>query len=249
MLPQHSKKVQVKIERGTPDGVFVSDLARVSLTKAEVENENAKTDAVFKHLIEETLAAGGRSNYIQICAPFELYALTKLCKPKHIVEVGVSAGVSTAYFLRALELNGFGTLHSIDLPERQSKDDPLSKRRRASWALPLGKEPGWAVPRYLKRNWDFRLGKSSDILPNLIKEIAGVDMFLYDVPYEVDEAIKDFATVDKKLRSGSIALADNCQVPINWWARRRNHATLHGRKNSGLKGFRVATPEDTEHAS
>ena len=232
--------IKPRIERGSPDSLFVSKLARVSLESAMAENENARNNDAFKELMERNLARGGRSNYIQICAPYELYALTKLCKPAHIVEVGVSAGLSTAYLLLALKSNGKGVLHSIDLPEIQNGPVSSKDKKWGSWALPPGRESGWAVPNELKKGWDLRLGKSGDILPDLIKQIPRVDLFLYDVPYEIEEAKQEFAIVDQKLRKGSIALADNCLIPISWWAKRRGRAKVYRRKNSGFRGFRVS---------
>lgn len=199
-----------------------------------MQNELIRQDIVFHRLMERNLARGGRSNYIQICAPFELHALVTILKPKHVIEVGVSAGVSSAYFLHALESNGKGVLHSIDLPEKEIENTP---RPKISWALPPGKKSGWAVPQSLKKNWDLRLGKSSEILPDLIKDVKSVDLFLYDTPYEIEEAKSDFAIVDQKLRQGSIALADNCTIPISWWARKRQRSKIVTRKNSGLQGF------------
>jgi len=235
--------LKVRLERGSPDSIFVSKLSDVKLSVAETMNEQARSDIKFRQLIEQTLAEGGRSNYIQICAPFELYALTRIKKPRHIVEVGVSAGVSSAYFLHALRSNGeedddVGVLHSIDLPEKQTARESAKMLRRGSWALPPNKETGWAVPRRLKRNWDLRIGRSSDVLPDLIKEIDRVDIFLYDVPYLIEQAKAEFDIVDQKLVSGSIALADNCLVPISYWAKKRG-AKLIRRKNSGLRGFRI----------
>jgi hypothetical protein len=215
--------------------LFVSKLVRVSLGMAKMQNELISQDIVFHRLMERNLAVGGRSSYIQICAPFELHALVTVMKPKHVVEVGVSAGVSSAYFLHALELNGKGVLHSIDLPEKEIENTP---RPKISWALPPGKNSGWAVPKALKKNWDLRLGKSSEMLPDLIKEVKSVDLFLYDTPYEIEEAKSDFAIIDEKLRQGSIALADNCPIPISWWARRRR-SMIVARKNSGLQGFSI----------
>ena len=229
---------KVRLERGAPDSLFVSKLTKESVSEVEKEIETVRENTEFRSLIEQTLVSGGRTNYIQICAPFELYALTRLCVPKHIVEVGVSSGVSSAYFLQALYENGRGLLHSIDLPKREAERKSSRPLRGASWALPTGKESGWAVPSYLRRDWDLRLGKSGDVLPPLIKQLPRVDLFLYDVPYEIDEAIDDFRTVDQKLRKGSIALADNCLVPITWWAKRRK-TQIHRRKGSGLRGFGV----------
>lgn len=230
---------KAKIERGSPDNTFVSNLTNVKQVLAKAMNEEAREDLLFKQSIERTLASGGRSDYVQICAPFELYAITRLLEPKHVVEVGVSAGVSTAYLLYGLQRNRQGgILHSIDLPEIQTEKLSTGKVRRISWAIPPGKKSGWAVPTYLKRNWDLRLGKCSEILPNLVKEIHEVNLFLYDTPYEIDEAIDDFMIVNEKLAKGSVVLADNCLMPITWWARKRS-AIIYKRKNSGLRGFRV----------
>jgi hypothetical protein len=211
----------------------VSKLAKVNLDAAKMQNELIRQNIDFHELMERNLAEGGRSNYIQICAPFELHTLVTITRPKHVVEVGVSAGVSSAYLLHGLELNGKGVLHSIDLPQREIENAP---RPKASWALPPGKNSGWAVPRTLKKNWDLRLGKSGDILPDLIKELKTVDLFLYDTPYKIEEAKSDFAIVDRKLSRRGVALADNCSIPINWWARRRR-SKISTRKNSGLQGF------------
>jgi hypothetical protein len=82
------------------------------------------------------------------------------------------------------------------------------------------------------------LGRSSDVLPDLIDQIDAVDIFLYDTPYEIEGAISDFKIVNGKLRRGSVVLADNCQTPISWWARKRR-ASTYKRKNSGLRGFRI----------
>lgn len=237
---EENNHVRAKIERGSPDDVFVSKLSNAKLDLVREITKEAKNNLTFRQLIERTLATGGRANYIQICAPFELYALTRLIHPKHVVEVGVSAGVSTAYLLLGLQKNGQGgILHSIDLPEIQSKDLSTKQIRRASWALPPGKKSGWAVPAYLKKFWDLRLGRSSEILPILVNEIDMIDLFVYDTPYEIDEAIGDFTVANKKVRKGSVILADNCQVPISWWARKRR-ATIYQRKNSGPRGFRIA---------
>jgi hypothetical protein len=74
-----------------------------------------------------------------------LYVLTRLLKPACIVETGVSAGVSSAYILRALEDNQKGKLYSIDLPP----DTLLS-----------GKTSGWIVPQYLRDRWSLHMGDS-----------------------------------------------------------------------------------------
>jgi predicted O-methyltransferase YrrM len=145
--------------------------------------------------------------------PFELYALTRLLRPNHIVEVGVSAGVSSAYFLRAFERNGHGKLHSIDLPEPQI-GSAFSLKKNSAWCLPLGRSSGWAVPSKLQDGWDLRLGRSGELLPELIGGIENCGLLLYDVPYTKASAIADFQVVNEKLKRGSVVLADNCLAPL-----------------------------------
>jgi hypothetical protein len=226
------------LERGRPDAAWVSRLARSSLARAGRFATQIANDAEFNSALEERLSAGGRSNYVQIAAPFELYSLVRLLRPRQVVEVGVSAGVSSAYLLKGLSDNGGGgTLHSIDLPEKQI-GKTFCWKRQAHWALPAGRSTGWAVPTSLKTNWDLRLGKSGDLLPDLTRELRSVGVFLYDVPYRIEEAKAEFAAVDPRLHRGSVSIADNCLVPIKWWARRRA-ARVYTRRGSGLRGFSV----------
>jgi Methyltransferase domain len=227
---------RVVLERGSPDVAWVSRLAHVSREEAARSISEVSGDLDFAGSLERTLLGGGRANYIQIAAPFELYALVRLCKPVNLVEVGVAAGVSSAYILKAIQANGRGRLHSIDLPERQGREKPHS-RNQISWALPPGKFSGWAVPTGLKAGWDLRLGRSGELLPGLVRELHDVDFFLYDVPYTVESAISDFTAVNSKVSRG-VVLADNALIPLRWWAKSRN-ATLALRRGSGLRGFSV----------
>lgn len=220
-----------KIERTPPDSFWVSKLTNVDEeTASKFIFEGSSESSLENHLLK-ILPTGGRVNYIQIAAPIELYAITRILKPTHVVEIGVSAGVSSAYFLQALARNGKGTLHSIDFPEKQT-----NPRAKASWTVPAGKSTGWAVPKKLRTNWDLRLGMSGDVLPLLIKELPSVKIFLYDVPYTIESAISDYKIVDPKLRSRSVVMADNALEPIRWWAR-QHRRPVYQRKGLGLRGF------------
>jgi len=54
--------------------------------------------------------------YIDVgLAPY-LYVAVRALKPSIVVETGVGSGMSSSFILRALAMNGFGTLYSIDLP-------------------------------------------------------------------------------------------------------------------------------------
>jgi hypothetical protein len=223
-----------------PDAAWVAGLANCSLERARTYLEEAANDrALFRHIVRKH-REGGRPSYIEIDAPYELYALARLTRPRHIVEVGVSSGVSSAYLLRALERNRAGTLHSIDLPKSPSKlrSDPP----RASWAIPEGKSSGWAVPKRLHSRWDLRIGNKKDLIPVLAEELDAVDLFVYDVPHEDRASTREFRAVDERFHAGSVAVADHgpggglCGA-LRSWSSWRSSTPLQC-QDLGLYGFR-----------
>jgi hypothetical protein len=149
----------------------------------------------------------GRPHYAQFRAPLELYALVRLLEPDHIIETGVSSGVSSAHFLLGVRKNGHGTVHSIDLPLPQrgirfsSRESPV--------ALPPGRSSGWAMPPELREGWDLRIGKSETLLPFLVEELPSVGLFLHDSLHTPAHLTFELDTVRPKLVSGAVVLADN----------------------------------------
>src|SRR5207249_3098502 len=76
------------------------------------------TERSIRRVLERT----GRTYYAQFPAPSELYLITRMQRPRHAVESGVSSGLSSAHILMGLERNGGGHLHSIDLPQYQKAE-------------------------------------------------------------------------------------------------------------------------------
>jgi hypothetical protein len=150
---------------------------------------------------------GGRPYYAQFRAPLELYALTRLVRPAHVIETGVSSGVSSAHFLLGLRRNGSGRLHSIDLPTLQR--GARFGRRDSPVALPPGRETGWAVPAGLRSGWDLRIGASEEILPALVDEVDSVGVFLHDSLHTPTHLRFELSTVRPRLSPGAVVLADN----------------------------------------
>jgi len=227
-----------------PDVTWVAALAGVSdarALRAVTEAQSERT--LFRHL-GRMHRLGGRSSYIEIDAPLELYALVRLLRPTHVIEVGVSSGVSSAYLLRAMDRAGRGTLHSVDLPKLDARGS--ASRGNPSWSLPPGRSSGWAVPFPLRKRWDLRLGDKKDVLPLLAEERPSVGLFVYDVPHSEAQAAKDFAAVDAVLRNGGVAIADHgpggglCAPLRRWAAARGGRATR--RRDLGLFGFRAQQP-------
>jgi len=226
-----------------PDIRWVAELAGVPEAKAKRAVEAAASErALFRHL-DRMHRLEGRSSYIEIDAPLELYALVRLRKPSHVVEVGVSSGVSSAYLLEAMDREGGGTLHSVDLPKKDTRPANGGRRRNPSWSLPTGRSSGWAVPFPLLRRWDLRLGDKKAVLPLLGETLPSVELFVYDVPHSEEQAALDFAAIDGLLPVGGIAIADHgpggglC-APLRDWASARSAKPLR-RTDLGLHGFRA----------
>jgi Methyltransferase domain len=234
-------RVPMKAEE-EPDGTWVAALAHVDVEQADRALEVAQGDYRLFHHLERQHEAGGRSGYIEIDAPLELYALVHLLRPTHVVEVGVSSGVSSAYILQAMGLLGHGTLHSVDLPKTESVEADGRRSRYPSWAIPPGRASGWAVPFPLRQRWDLRLGNKRDVLPLLAEELPTVDLFLYDVPHSDPQAFSEFRSIDPRFHRGSVALVDHGGTEetcpsLRRWARTRRGPALR-RRHLGLSGFR-----------
>lgn len=226
----------------TPDPRWVAHLARVEITDAERAVDEARERQQLFREIDREHRREGRASYVEIDAPFELFALVRLARPAHVVEVGVSSGVSSAYLLDALGQNGTGTLHSVDRPSYPRKRAAGARPARMSWTLPAGRSSGWAVPYRLRRRWDLRLGDKADVLPILAEELPSIDLFVYDVPHEDRGSRAEFRVLDPLFRSGSVAIVDHgvgggrCAA-LAGWARDAGTVTF-GREGSGLYGMR-----------
>src|SRR5215216_3884300 len=124
------------------------------------------------------------------------YLLCRLISPSVVLETGVAYGVSSVFILRALEENGSGTLHSVDLP-------PLSSEYERIWGI--------AVPEALRARWRLRRGSSARVLPRLLQETRTVDLFVHDSLHTYRNMRREFDTVWPHLRKGGVILADDVE--------------------------------------
>jgi len=193
--------------RATPNIAWISDLTGANRRAIGQALEELEALLPMEEEIRHRHLAAGRESYAQICAPFELFTITRLIRPEHIVEAGVSSGVSSAHFLAALRRNRHGRLHSIDLPTRQK--GPELARGESHVAVPPGLESGWAVPDRLRERWDLRFGPSQQLLPALIGELGPVGLFLHDDLHTPAHLEFELRTIRPKLAPGAVVLADN----------------------------------------
>jgi methyltransferase family protein len=185
---------------------------------------------------------GGRRFYAQFRAPYELYVMTRAVRPLHIIETGVSSGVSSVHFLAGLRRNRKGTLHSVDLPQQQAASKLAKGESPVS--VPPGRSSGWAIPARYRAGWDLRLGKSQERLPPLVQEIPTVDIFLHDSHHTPSHLTFELETIRPKLHPGSIVMADNTQWTGEAFPRfaKSLGAKVLRRGSSDLVGFRVPEP-------
>ena len=149
----------------------------------------------------------------------DFYVMLRMLTPEIVVETGVASGVSTAFILKALEDNNQGTLYSIDYPWRELDEE---------FPFPEGKEPGFVIPEYLRRRWILKVGKSKDILPNLLNELGRVDVFLHDSEHTYENMMFEYSTAWGYLSRGGLLLSHD----TDW-----NSAFSDFHKKAGGKSF------------
>lgn len=149
----------------------------------------AKNDTINKYGTEFAVKTDGYdlSEYHRA-----LYTMVRILKPEIVIETGVFEGHSSLSILSALKENNKGFLYSIDLP---SPD------------LPSGKVPGWMVPEHLRKRWDLRAGKSSNLLPTLLLEVKDVDIFLHDSEHSYENMYWEYKTAWTHIKTRGLLLS------------------------------------------
>lgn len=157
----------------------------------------------------------GRDGYDE---GLRLYRLLRDLHPDVAVETGVCNGVSTAFLLLALEDNGTGTLHSIDLPEvaGEEYEEGTFWDGKGGAVIPPGKEPGWMVPPALRDRWELVLGRSQDELPPLLQRVGPIDFFLHDSEHSYECMSFEFHAAWEALGDGGLLVADDVNVNTAW---------------------------------
>jgi predicted O-methyltransferase YrrM len=160
------------------------------------------------------IAAAGGEGYttgaIGLAERVYLYAIVRHLRPSTAVETGVANGFSTAFTLLALERNGEGHLHSIDLPRIVGEDDQVAFYEGEGRAgVPPEHLPGWLVPDHLRDRWTLRLGRSQDELPPLLEVVGELDFFMHDSEHSYECMSFEFASAWPKLRQGGVLVSDD----------------------------------------
>jgi len=128
-----------------------------------------------------------------------IYTTIRVLCPIHVIETGVWIGSSSLAILTALELNNNANsrLYSIDLP-------PLRSRNRI--------QVGRVVPERLRIQWELFIGSSATILPELLKSMQQLDVFIHDSDHTYRNILLELRTVWPYLRKDAIMILDDAHT-------------------------------------
>jgi Methyltransferase domain len=160
---------------------------------------------------EAVTAAGHSLGAIGYTEGAYLYAVLRTVRPLVAVETGVANGFSTAFSLLALQANGKGHLHSIDLPREVGRryEPGTFYEGEGRAGIPPGSESGWLIPADLKERWTLVAGKSQDELPPLLERLGTIDSFMHDSEHSYECMWFEFSAAWPALRAGGVLLSDD----------------------------------------
>lgn len=124
------------------------------------------------------------------------YVACRALRPRQVVETGVCYGVTTAFLLQALQENGVGELHSIDLP-------PLGRSARDF--------VGILVPAGLRARWNLYRGTSRMVLPQVLKKIGNLNFFLHDSLHTCRNIRRELEMITPYLFGPAVVLSDDIE--------------------------------------
>jgi predicted O-methyltransferase YrrM len=160
-----------------------------------------------------------------------IWCLVAHLRPAIVVETGVAHGLTSRVILEGLQRNGSGHLWSVDLPAV----DPA-----------LHHEIGIAVQADLRPRWTYLEGTSRRHLPELVRRLKQVDIFIHDSLHTTRNTYFELDTVWPALPPGGVAMADDIhrnlgfrrftdrRGPAAWVAAR--HVTGDGLWGTAIKG-------------
>jgi predicted O-methyltransferase YrrM len=126
-----------------------------------------------------------------------VYGVARATRPDTIFETGVATGVTSAYLLAALEDNGHGELHSVDLPPTD---------------MIAAGHVGAAVPHDLQHRWSYHWGASRRLLPKLLNRPRGRLMFVHDSDHSYRNMAWEIRSVWQAMCSSGVIVCDDVHL-------------------------------------
>jgi predicted O-methyltransferase YrrM len=126
-----------------------------------------------------------------------VYEVARATRPDTIVETGVATGVTSAHLLAALQDNGHGILHSIDLPPTD---------------MIAAGHVGAAVPDDLRHRWVYHWGASRRLLPEVLEGLQGRIMFVHDSDHSYANMAWEIRSAWQAMGSGGVIVCDDVHL-------------------------------------
>jgi predicted O-methyltransferase YrrM len=159
-----------------------------------------------------------------------IYLMTRLTRPRIVLETGVANGHSTYLLLEALRRNGRGELHSVEV--QADVGGLLTEEERAGWHLHL-------LP----------VDRRKEGFEELLRTIGRIDLFIHDSNHVYPWQQFEYASVLDHMAAGSIIASDDVDSSfafIDFCERigRRPRVLLDKRKAFGLVALDADGPPE-----
>ncbi len=185
-------------------------LARATQATLDHEIEGAEAqridaiEALRRELSTSTLPADGAYSVGELCRAASktprwsllLFEIVRACRPARCLELGTCLGISAAYQAAALQLNGRGSLLSLEGSEPRAR---LAQENLSKLALD---------------NATVVTGRFQDVLPEVLEEHAPFDHVFIDGHHQEDATLAYFDQIAPCLSPGAIVVLDD----IGWSA-------------------------------
>lgn len=124
-----------------------------------------------------------------------IWCLVRHLRARTVLETGVAHGVTSRFVLEALVRNGGGHLWSIDLPPQLHPE--------------VHSQIGLAVNSQLRQNWTYIPGSSRRRMPDLLRRIAPIDLFIHDSRHTDYNVMFEMMSAWIVLRPGGAMVIDD----------------------------------------
>jgi predicted O-methyltransferase YrrM len=183
-------------------------LAGINARLTKVREEHGFTKAIFAR---EKIDSADWFAFERIL----IYVLVRHLKPEAVLETGVYYGGNTSFLLAGLYRNGHGRLVSIDLPDsaiRAGVSAGTAQRHPLVGDSELYQatiKPGFIIPDYLKKHWDFVEGNSLEVIPTRQETF---DLYLHDSDHSMDFLTAELDAAWRRLSPSATVVVDD----IDW---------------------------------
>ena len=149
--------------------------------------ESDQAIAEYKELLEK-LTIKFEFSHVSNMALF-LYYVTRIKKPKLIIETGVATGQSSFFILKAMQENNFGKLVSTDIRY----------------------DAGEIIPDYLKNRWNFMALKRDNkkSFKKFINNFDKIDIFFHDSDHSYWWQTLEYNTAFNHIKNGGLLVSDD----------------------------------------